>query len=299
MKASLLLIDDSEAQSCQITESLERLGYAVTRAASGVEGLRIAREKAPDLVLLDVVMADIDGFAVCRWLKMNAETRDIPVIMLTVRTALADRVAGLNIGADDYLAKPFEDLELEARIFAALRVKTAHTELRGRNQQLESMLHSVEALAITDALTGLFNRRRFSDVLNREFAVTRRYKNTLSCLMVDLAARYGGEEFAILLPHTNKADALIVAERLLATLRKQQFRFGAETVCVTASVGCAGNSDVASGNPEDLVKAADLALYTAKHAGRDRVALYQSGSDEFAELSPASARNPRGSDKPD
>ena len=99
MKASLLLIDDSEAQSCQITESLERLGYAVTRASSGVEGLRIAREKAPDLVLLDVVMADIDGFAVCRWLKMNAETRDIPVIMLTVRTALADRVAGLNIGA--------------------------------------------------------------------------------------------------------------------------------------------------------------------------------------------------------
>ena len=334
MKASLLLIDDSEAQSCQITESLERLGYAVTRAASGVEGLRIAREKAPDLVLLDVVMADIDGFAVCRWLKMNAETRDIPVIMLTVRTALADRVAGLNIGADDYLAKPFEDLELEARIFAALRVKTAHTELRGRNQQLESMLHSVEALAITDALTGLFNRRRFSDVLNREFAVTRRYKNTLSCLMVDLdhfkqindrfghdagdqvlkevarsivsslrevdlAARYGGEEFAILLPHTNKADALIVAERLLATLRKQQFRFGAESVCVTASVGCAGNSDVASGNPEDLVKAADLALYTAKHAGRDRVALYQGGVDEFAELSPASARNPPGRDKPE
>src|SRR5882724_8134653 len=116
MKANLLLIDDSEAQSGQITESLERLGYAVTRASSGVEGLRRAREEPPDLVLLDVVMSDIDGFAVCRWLKMNTETRDIPVNMLTVRTAVADRIAGLNIGADDYLPKPFDDQELEARI---------------------------------------------------------------------------------------------------------------------------------------------------------------------------------------
>ena len=315
MKANLLLIDDSEAQSSQITESLERLGYAVQRASSGAEGLRLAREKPPDLVLLDVVMPDIDGFAVCRWLKVNADTRDIPVIMLTVRTAVADRIAGLNIGADDYLAKPFDDQELEARIFAALRVKAAHSELRSRNQQLETMLHSVEALAITDSLTGLFNRRRFADVLKREFAVTRRYRNTLSCLLVDidhfkqindrfghdagdqvlkevarrivgslrevdLAARYGGEAFALLLPHTSKKDAKIVAERLLNNLRKQQFNFGSELVRITASVGCAGNTDVASGQAEDLVKAADLALYEAKNGGRNAVVMYRSPADD-------------------
>jgi two-component system, cell cycle response regulator len=315
MKANLLLIDDSEAQSNKIREALERLGYRVTLAASGVEGLQLARKTLPDLVLLDVVMADIDGFAVCRWLKMNAETRDIPVIMLTVRTALADRVEGLNIGADDYLAKPFEDQELEARIFAALRVKAAHAELRERNQQLESMLHSVEALASTDALTGLFNRRRFADVLRREFAVTKRYKNTLSCLLldldhfkqindrfghdagdqvlkevarritgslreVDLAARYGGEEFVILLPHTSKGDAQIVAERLLKNVRKQQFTFDGEVVTVTVSIGCAGNSDVQSSNPEDLVKAADIALYEAKNNGRNRLAMYSSAGEE-------------------
>ena len=320
MKANLLLIDDSEAQSSQITQTLERLGYSVRRASSGTEGLRLAREAAPDLVLLDVVMADIDGFAVCRWLKMNAETREIPVIMLTVRTAVADRIAGLNIGADDYLPKPFDDQELEARIFAALRVKATHSDLRVRNQQLESMLRSVEALAITDALTGLFNRRRFADVLKREFAVTRRYRNTLSCLLVDLdhfkqindrfghdagdqvlkevarrivgslrevdlAARYGGEEFAILLPHTSKTDARIVAERLLSNLRKQEFTFNGELVRVTASIGCAGNSDVASGQPEDLVKAADLALYEAKNNGRNAVMMYQSPADEGAQQS--------------
>jgi two-component system, cell cycle response regulator len=315
MKANLLLIDDSEAQSNKIREALERLGYQVTVASSGVEGLRLARQTSPDLVLLDVVMPDIDGFAVCRWLKMNAETRDIPVIMLTVRTALADRVEGLNIGADDYLAKPFEDQELEARIFAALRVKAAHSELRDRNQQLESMLHSVEALASTDALTGLFNRRRFADVLRREFAVTRRYKNTLSCLLldldhfkqindrfghdagdqvlkevarritgslreVDLAARYGGEEFVVLLPHTSKGDARIVAERLLKNVRKQDFTFGGEVVTVTTSIGCAGNSDVDSSNPEDLVKAADIALYGAKKNGRNCIVMYSNAGDE-------------------
>jgi diguanylate cyclase (GGDEF)-like protein len=317
MKANLLLIDDSEAQSTQICVALSRLGYRVTRASSGAEGLRLARTTSPDLVLLDVVMADIDGFAVCRWLKMNAETRDIPVIMLTVRTALADRVEGLNIGADDYLAKPFEDEELEARIFAALRVKATHTELKDRNQQLESMLHHVEALASTDALTGLFNRRRFADVLRREFAVTRRYKNTLSCLLldldhfkqvndrfghdagdqvlkevarritgslreVDLAARYGGEEFVILLPHTSKTDATIVAERLLKNVRKQEFNFGGELVTVTVSIGCAGNSDVSTSNPDDLVKVADVALYEAKKAGRNRVVIYSGGAGERA-----------------
>jgi two-component system, cell cycle response regulator len=315
MKAKLLLVDDSEAQSNKIREALERLGYQVTVASSGVEGLRLARQTSPDLVLLDVVMPDIDGFAVCRWLKMNAETRDIPVIMLTVRTALADRVEGLNIGADDYLAKPFEDQELEARIFAALRVKAAHSELRDRNQQLESMLHSVEALASTDALTGLYNRRRFADVLRREFAVTKRYKNTLSCLLldldhfkqindrfghdagdqvlkevarritgslreVDLAARYGGEEFVVLLPHTSKGDARIVAERLLKNVRKQDFTFGGEVVTVTTSIGCAGNADVESSNPEDLVKAADVALYGAKKNGRNCIVMYSNTGDE-------------------
>ncbi|MFZ5891806.1 MAG: diguanylate cyclase [Myxococcota bacterium] len=309
MKAKLLLIDDSEAQSGQIKAALERLGYSVECANSGVEGLRLARTIQPDLVLLDVVMNDIDGFAVCRWLKMNSDTREIPVIMLTVRTALADRVEGLNIGADDYLSKPFQDEELEARIFAALRVKAAHAELKERNQQLETMLHHVEALAITDALTGLYNRRRFADVLKREFAVTKRYKNTLSCLMLDLdhfkrvndqyghdagdqvlkeaarristslrevdvPARYGGEEFAILLPHTGKREAFVVAERLRNAIKSVEFHFGGDTLRISASIGISGNIDVPTGQADDLVKAADLALYEAKRMGRDRCVLF-------------------------
>jgi two-component system cell cycle response regulator len=328
MKANLLLIDDSQTQASQIKAALERLGYAVVLAASGAEGLRLARENKPDLVLLDVVMPDLDGFAVCRWLKMNAATKHIPVIMLTVRSAVADRVEGLQLGADDYLPKPFQDAELEARIFAALRVKNAHSELLERNVQLEAMLHQVEALAITDPLTGLYNRRRFGDVLKREFAVTKRYRNTLSCLLldldhfkrindrfghdagdqvlkevarrlaeslreVDLAARFGGEEFAILLPHTSKKDAAIVAARLLTKVRRQEFKFGSEIVRVTVSIGCAGNSDVPGENAEDLVKCADLALYEAKAGGRDRFVLFDAGAARAASLYPGAASPPQ------
>jgi diguanylate cyclase (GGDEF)-like protein len=309
LKARLLLVEDSDAQGSHVKRSLEKLGYSVSWARSGIEGLKLARTEHPDLVILDVVMADVDGFAVCRWLKMHTETRDIPVIMLTVRGELQDRIEGLNVGANDYLPKPFADEELEARIFAALRVRATQTELRERNQQLEAMLHHVEALAITDPLTGLFNRRRFSDVLRREFAVTKRYQNTLSCLMVDidhfklindrfghdagdvvlkevaqslsqnlrevdLPARYGGEEFAILLPHTPKLNAAIVAERIMNRIRLLSLDFRGEHLKITASIGIAATSDVASSEPEELLRLADVALYEAKRAGRDRVVIF-------------------------
>ncbi|HWO09597.1 MAG TPA: diguanylate cyclase, partial [Polyangiaceae bacterium] len=233
IKGKLLLVEDSDAQGAQIRATLQRLGYDVLWAKSGIEGLKLARIEKPDLIVLDVVMQDMDGLAVCRWLKMSSESRDIPIIMLTIRGELQERVEGLNVGADDYLPKPFADEELDARIFAALRVKATEHELKKRNNELESMLHHVEALAITDPLTGLYNRRRFDDVLRREFAVTRRYGAPLCCLMVDvdhfkrindlyghdagdrvlagvatrlgsrlrevdLASRFGGEEFAIL-----------------------------------------------------------------------------------------------------
>ena len=309
VNATVLLVEDSEAEGQHVSGSLERMGYTVLWARSGVEGLKLARTESPDVILLDVVMADIDGFSVCRWLKMHADTRDIPVIMLTVKGELEYRIEGLNVGANDYLPKPFADGELEARVFAALRVRTAQSELRERNQQLEAMLHRVEALAITDPLTGLFNRRRFTDVLKREFALTKRYGNSLSCLMVDLdhfkqindsyghaagdqvlkevahiiagncrevdlPTRHGGEEFALLLPHTAKPNAGILAKRLAKMIKAAVIRLGQTEIRVTASFGVASTDDVASNLAEDLVRAADAALFRAKREGRDRVALY-------------------------
>lgn len=314
MKAHILLIARREAQAHSLGDALERLGYRVTRASAALAGLQLARTVSPELVLLEAFMQDMDGFSLCRHLKTNAETSDVPVILLTARAAIGDRVEGLHLGANDCLAIPIQDEELEARIFVAVRTKVAHAALLERNQRLESMLHNVEALASTDALTGLFNRRRFGEVLKRAFAVTKRYRSTVSCLLVDLdnfktindrfgheagdqvlkqvarkisgslrevdlAARYGGEEFAVLLPHTGKSDARIVAERLLKNVRNQEFNFGGEVLNVTISIGCAGSSDVLTQNAEDLVKAADIALYQAKQRGRDRLAMYNNDND--------------------
>jgi diguanylate cyclase (GGDEF)-like protein len=314
VKGKLLLVEDSDAQGAHIRATLQRQGYDVVWAKSGIEGLKLARIEKPDLIVLDVVMQDMDGLAVCRWLKMSSESRDIPIIMLTVRGELQERVEGLNVGADDYLPKPFADEELDARIFAALRVKATEHELKKRNNELESMLHHVEALAITDPLTGLYNRRRFDDVLRREFAVTRRYGAPLCCLMVDvdhfkrindlyghdagdrvlagvatrlgsrlrevdLASRFGGEEFAILLPQTPKQGAQVVAERIAAVVRGEHFEFSDGSASVTVSVGVAESRDVSGTAPEALVKAADTALYLAKSRGRDQVVVYNPQSE--------------------
>jgi two-component system, cell cycle response regulator len=312
-KAHLLVIDDGKSRSDQIAEALDRLGYRVSRSSSGVRGVQLACTSPPDLVLVAAVTTDIDGLTVCRQLKLNSDTTDIPVVMLAESAELPHLVDSLNIGANACLAPPVEDAELEARIFATLRATTAYRQLRDRNAQLEAMVHSAEALARTDVLTGLFNRRRFTDALKHEFAVTRRYRNTLSCLLldvdhfkqindrfghdagdqvlkevalrfsrslreVDLVARYGGEEFAVLLPYTNKSGACIVAERLRNSVRTRQFHFGGESLTITISIGCADSSDPSATSAEELMKAADIALYRAKRGGRDRVVTYPTAS---------------------
>ena len=246
VKGKLLLVEDSEAQGAHIRATLERQGYEVLWATSGIEGLKLARSERPDLIVLDVVMQDMDGLAVCRWLKMSSESRDIPIIMLTVRGELQERVEGLNIGADDYLPKPFADEELEARIFAALRVKSAEIELKKRNSELQSMLHHVEALAITDPLTGLFNRRRFDDVLKREFAITKRYGTPLSCLMVDV------DHFKRIndLYGHDAGDRVLcgVASRLTARLREVSIQ--SNSIVSKAAPSCAASGQAAQANAQ-------------------------------------------------
>jgi diguanylate cyclase (GGDEF)-like protein len=246
---------------------------------------------------------------VCRWLRHNDATRFIPVLMLTARDQLRDKVHGLNVGANDYLAKPVQTEELEARIFVALRAQARHLELQHRNGELETMLQDVERLAITDSLTGVFNRRRFSDVLEREVAVSRRYHHSLCCVLadidhfkrindahghgvgdqvlkqvaralaatlreVDLVARYGGEEFAFLLPHTDKSSAIVAVRRVAETLRGLTIAIDGATFGVTASFGVSCTDDIPSADPNELVRAADLALYQAKKNGRDRIEVY-------------------------
>jgi diguanylate cyclase (GGDEF)-like protein len=312
MKAKVLVVEDSPTQRNRLIVMLQARGYEVRGAETGLAALREIKTAPPDVVILDVVLDGMDGYSVCRWLRLGETTRDIVVIMLTVKTDVKERVEGLHVGADDYIPKPYDDDELEARIFAALRTRNARQELRSRNAELESMLTKTEQLAMTDALTGVFNRRRFTDVLRREWATSKRYKTALSLLLidvdrfkavndtaghaagdqvlraiadlisssireVDVAARYGGDEFVVLLPHTSPDRAAVVADRMRAKLDAARGGMSGEARNISLSVGIAGIDDPGLTAAEDLLEAADRALYEAKKLGRDRVLVAREG----------------------
>lgn len=303
-KAKVLLVEDDPIQAEATRELLISSGYEVILAGDGVTAIKLVKTKAPDIILLDLILPGLDGHEVCRWLKLEETTKGIPVIMLTVKKELADKISGLQVGADDFLPKPYNDLELNARIYASLRTKALQDELRTKNKQLEELLYKVEYLAITDALTGLYNRRRFHDILLKEFERSKRYATPVSLLMIDIdhfkkvndryghlagddvlrnvaqiiqkiirdidtAARYGGEEYIVILPNTEKNDALKVAERMRTTIENNRFA-EIDNSTITISIGIAGMPDNQIDTEDKLIRAADLALYRSKQNGRNR-----------------------------
>lgn len=304
-KATILLVEDNKGQANIISNYLTKNGYEVMTVEDGISAFKTAKTETIDLILLDRVLPDMDGSEVCRWLKLDHKTRSIPVIMLTIKSAMTDKVTGLEAGADDYLPKPFEEAELNARIFARLRSKVQHDELKLKNTQLEDMLTRVESLAIMDPLTGLCNRRRFEAILGNEFKRARRYDSPLSCLLIDIdhfkmvndtfghqagdrvlkevaniiqntlrevdtPARWGGEEFIVLSPNTTKANAFTAAERILKSVGGNVFsEIGSHRI--TVSIGVAGIPAPDIDSQEKLIHAADLAMYEAKRKGRNRI----------------------------
>ncbi len=312
MKAKILVVEDSKAQRERIVSELRQRGYEVSEAAQGLAALVQIKADPPDVVILDVVLDGMDGYSVCRWLRLGERTRDVVIIMLTVKNEVKERVEGLHVGADDYISKPFDTEELEARIFAALRSRNARAELKHRNTELEAMLTRTERLAMTDALTGIASRRRIMDLFRHEWASARRYKHTLSLLLfdvdnfkgvndagghsagdetlknvaqiiaggireVDFCGRYGGDEFMLLLPHTPAENATVVADRIRAQLARAKASWTGAASAISLSVGIASTADSTLLTPEDLVEAADRALYEAKSGGRDRAAVARPG----------------------
>jgi len=241
----------------------------------------------------------MDGLTLCRILKGTEETRFTHVVMLSARGETEAKVTGLETGADDYPVKPIEPVELQARVRVGLRLQKALSDLAAKNEILEK-------LALTDALTGLANRRAFREALESELARVARHGRPARLLFLDLdhfkavndthghavgdevlegfsvvlkrgcrrgdlAARVGGEEFALLLPATGRASAALVAERVR---RVVEFRpLGrAVPVPVTVSIGVVGTEDLPGGaSADELLRRADAALYRAKGEGRNRV----------------------------
>ena len=288
----VLIVDDSPDALAVAKTRLLKEGLEVVCADGGKAGLEAARSEQPDLILLDVDMPDISGFELCQQLKADTDLRMIPVIFLTGSGTTADRVKGLDIGADDYVTKPFDAFELRARVRAALRTK-----------HLQDLLAQHARL---DPLTELPNRRALTDRLQQEFSRAQRHGGSLSfimadidhfkrvndthghtigdrllqqvakaiagqCRQTDLPARYGGEEFAVIVPDEDASDTVNLAQRCRQAIQAITLDLGQDTLRITASFGVADATGAAS--EQDLIQAADQALYRAKELGRNRVEL--------------------------
>ena len=295
-KRSVLIVDD-QPDNIHALGKLIKDEYRIMAATSGARALEIAEsDNPPDLILLDVMMPEMDGYEVCRRLKQNEQTNSIPVIFVTAMDSAEDEEKGFNLGAVDYISKPFKPTIVRARI---------------KNQMnLKIKTDMLEKLSMQDGLTEIPNRRFFQENLAREWSRCMRNGLPLSLLIMDIdnfkpyndnyghgagdeclrkvanvikdtlsrptdqAARYGGEEFVVLLPETHAAGALHVAEELRAAVQGLGIthEHSPTAPVVTISVGTSTHSaESPMKNKEQLLQLADEALYQAKEAGRNRI----------------------------
>ncbi|MDH5528148.1 MAG: diguanylate cyclase [Nitrospirota bacterium] len=198
----ILIVDDSYTVRMMLNDDLLEEGYRVTAHEDGEAAIAFLEqcERWPDLVLLDLVLPGADGIEVLSWIRANSHDGYLPVILLTALGEVDDRVRGLDRGADDYIAKPFENQELFARVRAQLRIKRLQEELETRNAalaaanmdkarllaELEAKNEQLSELAATDALTGLPNRGTIETTLINEVSRSNRFKRPLSVAMVDV-----------------------------------------------------------------------------------------------------------------
>jgi two-component system cell cycle response regulator len=326
-RTRVLIVDDHEDNIELLRARLEAWGFATESAGDGQEALNRIEQSPPDLILLDVMMPNIDGIEVARRVKGNHSLPFIPIIMQTALDATEDKVEGLEAGADDYITKPIDFAELKARLNSMLRIKRLQDALEERERQLLEANERLRHMSQTDALTGLDNRRHLEERIDEMFEHARRLTEPFACVMCDLdrfksvndthghqagdavlkqfarilrheareidrVGRYGGEEFMLLLPGTVLDAAVTFAERVRKEVEGHTFTFDGTQVCRTASFGVSAWPHPRVGNCDELVRAADDALYVAKETGRNRVVRFD--SNEFNEHIAASD----GSDRP-
>ncbi|EAT11976.1 diguanylate cyclase [Bermanella marisrubri] len=286
----ILIVDDVASNLVLLGSHLEDQDYSVIEATNGPQALDLLQSHDDiDLVLLDVEMPKMSGLEVLRKIKQDEQIKDLPVILVTANGDDQNVVDGLDLGAVDYVIKPYSLSVLLARVRSALREK----------ERLDLM----EKWATTDPLTGLYNRRFFFEQAQRELERVQRNETDASFIIldidhfkkvndeyghlvgddvleglaklfketfrkVDLCCRFGGEEFVICLPDTDTEGALLVAERTRKKVEELSFNTEKGPLHVTISLGVSSANE--NTTLEDMLKRADDALYQAKQNGRNR-----------------------------
>ena len=294
---SLLLVDNSPNDLATLASVLTE--YRLFTATTGLQALVMAGREQPDLILLDILIPEMDGYEICQRLKQQADTQDIPVIFVTGLDGENDETRGFAVGAVDYITKPIRPKIVRARVAAQLRLKAHRDRLAG-----------------TDMLTGIPNRRHFEKVMQKEWNRALRYSKSLSLIMIDvdyfkqyndryghaagddclkaiansldstlrragdMVARWGGEEFICLLPEVTQEQAINVAGQILFNIRGLGIAHADSAVAghVTVSLGLATLNLNHRTTWQALLNQADQALYQAKHQGRNRLVVYQHSS---------------------
>ena len=300
-----LVADDDPILTTILSNSLARLGIEVVVAHDGdVAWQALNGPNPPSLAIMDWMMPNLDGLELCQRIRGTPHLAGTYVILVTGRDSREDLVNGLEAGADDYMIKPIDIVELQARVGVGLRVAKLQQNLTSTVTELRATRDHLARLASTDVLTGVYSRRWWFDLAGKEFSRSRRYERTFSLLMADLdlfkqindkfghetgdrvlqhfgsmlrhkcrqsdvIGRLGGEEFAVLLPETSSEAAQHLATRITEACRLLVVDSSAGDVRCSCSLG------VTEVRPDDndldsVLTRADQALYAAKRAGRDQ-----------------------------
>lgn len=295
MSNRVLVVDDNDRNIRLLTDILEDEDYLVYSTNDALAVLQTAQSIKPDIILLDIMMPNLDGFQVCEQLKNDFALKDIPVIMVTAKTDGQDLKKALELGAFDYIKKPLDEVEVIARLQSALRFKEQQDKLKG--------------MAMKDGLTGLYNHALLMELLEKELIQQERLNNNIAFAMLDIdyfkkvndtyghlvgdivlkelagiltqsvrksdiVGRYGGEEFGIVFPQISQQGVWNVCERIRQNVETFNFNTDGQVIRATISIGMCFKESGKNLSNQELVKRADDALYQAKKNGRNRIEVY-------------------------